>query len=330
MKTIFKGKNGPFGLILLLIGSMIGAGFITGAETWHFFARFGWGILFGLIVFGVLIYFLITYELEGDAGDCNCLKTGGFWLKKQVNFISELLIASAMISGLKEVIFGLGFTGKIFILIFAIIVIFIILLFGVKLFSVYNYFIVGFIVFIMLILMKNLSAKVIIFNNYLNITNMVKACFYAVLYVFMNVSALKPLLRSYRSELDSKQKKFLALSFSILMIFIILTMSIFLINSKDLINHSMPLKLYFCKLGKSYEIIFIVGVIMTMISTAVSCAIGVKEKFLSRSGGVFASICSVILILIFGNIPFEIFVTKFYPVIGFLNFIIFVFDIFKN
>ena len=328
MKTIFKGKNGPFGLILLLIGSMIGAGFITGAETWHFFARFGWGVFASLICFGLLLYFLVTNELRGDVDNCIGLKTGQFWLKKQVNFVGELLIASAMVSGLKDVIFDLDFNGEIFIFLLVIIVIFIVLFIGFKLFSIYNYFVVGFVAVVLAVLIKNLDVNAIKIDNYLNITNVSKACVYAALYVFMNVSALKPILRNSVQKLSCKDKKIVAIIFPILMIFIILTMSIFLINSKDLINDSMPLKLYFCKLGKSYEIIFIVGVIMTMISTAVSCAIGVKEKFSARlGGGVSASICSIILILIFGNIPFEIFVSKFYPMIGFLNFVIFIFDI---
>lgn len=331
MKTNFKGKKASFGLVLLLIGSMIGAGFITGAEIWHFFARFGGGVFVGLFTFGVLLYYLIVNELKVCDDECVCLKSGGIWLKKQVNFASELLIASAMISGLRDVVFGLQFNGRIFIFSLAIIVIFIILLFGIKSFSFYNYFVIGFIVYLLIILMKNFDEKSINIDNYFNITNSAKSCIYAVLYVFMNISALKPILRSRRRDLDKEEKKFVAISFSISMIFVVFILSVFLINSKNLVEEVMPLKLYFCTLGKGYEIIFIIGVVVSMISTCVSCSFGVKEKFLSRcGGGVFASICSLILILILGFIPFEIFVSKFYPLIGFSNFLIFIFDILKN
>ena len=100
MKCENKGKKGDFGLCLLLVGSMIGAGFITGAEIWQFFAKFGYGSLFGVVVFGCLSYLLVYFEARPKK-ELNKESLRLERVKKDVNFFSEIMVAAAMISGLK-------------------------------------------------------------------------------------------------------------------------------------------------------------------------------------------------------------------------------------
>lgn len=331
MKTISRVKKGYFKVILLLIGSMIGAGFITGSEIWHFFARFSGGMFVGLLFFGVLLFVLVYSELKAMHDVSNNLIRGEIWLKETVNFFSELIIASAMISGIKEVVFNLSTNAKYFVLFLAIIVIFIILFKGIKMFSFYNYFVVLFVLFVLLVLLTNFGAKADDFKLNFTIIDSCKSCIYAGLYVFMNISALKPILRNERGVFSQKQSLILSMIFSFFMCFFILVFSLFLIKNEKLLLTSMPLKTFFLSYGKSYEIIFFAGMIFAMVSTCISCSLGVKEKFIKKSSdNLFSSLCSLILILIFGFIPFRVFVIFFYPLIGFFNLLIFVFEIFKN
>jgi hypothetical protein len=147
----------------------------------------------------------------------------------------------------------------------------------------------------------------------------------------MNISALKPILRNERGAFSQKQSLILSMIYSFFMCFLILVFSLFLIKNEKLLLTSMPLKTFFLSYGKSYEIIFFAGMIFAMVSTCISCSLGVKEKFIKKSSdNLFSSLCSLILILIFGFIPFRVFVIFFYPLIGFFNLLIFVFEIFKN
>ena len=45
----YEAKNSPFNVILIAVCSFVGVGFITGAEIWFYFARFGKNMIFSAI-----------------------------------------------------------------------------------------------------------------------------------------------------------------------------------------------------------------------------------------------------------------------------------------
>lgn len=332
MKTIFKGKNGPIWLSFMLVGSMIGAGFITGSEIWHFFARFNGGLVFGCSILFLLIYYLVYSELNKKFdSDYMELKTRQKWAREWVNYISELLIASAMISGLKNIISTLFNFENFIVFLCIVLVIFIILFFGFKLFSLYNYFLIGFIVFVVGVVLLNFNVKNGETALNIDVVNSVKSCVYAVLYVFMNISAIRPIIREFSPNFTKNKAKFPAVFFALLMLNLILIISIFLIKNTSYSRESMPLLSLFEEKGKILKIVFSVGVIFSMISTSVGCLFGVKSKIVHKTGdNLFSSVVCVLVSLILSNFSFNFFVSVVYPIIGFLNFLIFVFDILKK
>ena len=331
MKTIFKGKNGAIGLSFMLVGSMVGAGFITGSEIWHFFARFNGGLAFGCVVLFLLIYYLVYSELNKKFNDDYVLISRQKQARERVNYISELLIASAMISGLKNIISTLFNFDNLIIFLGVILVIFTILFFGFRLFRLYNYFIIGFIVFVVGAILVNFNVENTdaVFN--LSVINSVKSSVYAILYVFMNISAIRPIIREFAPNFSKNKAKISALFSAILMLNLILIISIFLIKNTSYSRESMPLLKLFGENGKVLKTIFCVGVIFSMVSTCVGCLFGVKSKIIHKTDdNLFSSIVCVLMALILGNFSFDFFVSVVYPVIGFLNFLIFIFDILKN
>ena len=55
-----KPQNNHFNLVLTAVCSFVGVGFISGAEIWFYFARFGKGIFFGIIMFAILCFTLVV------------------------------------------------------------------------------------------------------------------------------------------------------------------------------------------------------------------------------------------------------------------------------
>ena len=77
--------------------------------------------------------------------------------------------------------------------------------------------------------------------------------------------------------------------------------------------------------------IYLIGLTMTMISTADACLIGVKNKIkFSKNDEKFTKIIVIILSLLFGQIPFKFFIEIIYPIVAVFNFFIFIFEIFES
>ena len=83
--------------------------------------------------------------------------------------------------------------------------------------------------------------------------------------------------------------------------------------------------------GGVIKFVFLVGVLMTMISTAQGCLIGAKDKLnYLKNDNNFASIIVILSSLIFGQIPFWFFIKIIYPILAVLNFNLFVSQIISS
>lgn len=322
MKYENNGKKGVFKLCLLLVGSMIGAGFITGVEIWQFFARFGWSCWFGVAVFGALSFLLVYNELIRKSKAEKSFSRFDR-AKRKIDFFSEVMVASAMISGLKIIAKQLFNHNQIFVILLFIIVIFIILYKGFEMFSLYNYFVVGFALVvgvILLLLNKNYNFEHIeSVNAQKGLFSMGFACFY----IFMNISTIKPIISNYDANFNKKSAVKLSLIFACFMLILILIFVIFLQNNLYLTKSEMPLFELFSTKTK-FKIIFSFGVVCCMVSTCLACLFGVKREVTNKThDNFFATIFSLILILILSFIPFSFFVSAIYVVIGILNLILF-------
>ena len=326
-----KAKNSCLNTIIIAICSFVGVGFITGAEIWFYFARFGLASLFGFIIFGILIYCVLTFSLCEKENQN--LKTKKF--KTKILLIGELFVASAMVSGLFEItklVFGRWWS---FVFILSILILIILFFCEKKTYVLYNYILMIFIIFVIVLLF--------IFNNQtvckitsrisydFKIKNILFSCLFSSIYVFSNIAELRPVLEQNLNKFSSKKIKTtcLILSLSLILLAFMLVVQFFI--NTNLAIQDLPFLSVFKAKGGWFLIVYLVGLVMTMISTAVSCLIGVKNKInFDKKDEKFIKIIVIILLLILGQVSFNIFMKIIYPAIAILNFLVFIFEIFER
>lgn len=319
-----KAKNSPFSAGLVAICSFIGVGFITGAEIWFYFARFGAVLVFGVAVFAVLMVLLIVFALRpSETSSPKLLR-----FRRVIFGVSELLIASAMMSGLLETTKTLF--GGVWLVVFLLAVFIICLLFynNIKSFVIYNYFVAIFVIFVVIFLLLNNNYNTLKFSLDIGYKNITKSACFAAIYVFMNIAEMRPIFSSV-SGLKSKKSKFVfaGLISLVLALFVIL-FSITLFCNAWLVNFSMPFLLLFKNNGGAVYYVYLVGLVLAMISTAESCLIGVNSRINpAKNDEHFTKSVVIILSLILGWLPFAFFVKIVYPFIAILNILLFCFEV---
>ena len=331
MKNGFKAKNGLFDTILVAVCSFVGVGFITGAEIWFYFARFGINGVFGVLVFAVMIYFLTFFALKEKRE----VKTKTENVKLKILFISELAVASAMVSGIFETTRVLFDRWWFFVSIVAIMLLIFLFIQEKKSFVIYNYFVAIFVVFVILslFLFNNKTGLVFDLKNLskFSLKTSLLSMFFSFVYVFMNVSEIRPILERNSDNFSKRKKKILSFILTSIMIFLVIALSIVLLNNNEIIKHSMPFLIDFKSRGGVCLFVFLIGLIMTMISTAQACLIGAKDKLeIFQKDEKFAKIFVMLSSLILGQISFRYFIKIIYPILAFLNFFVFVLEIFEN
>lgn len=331
MKCDNKAKNGILNTILIAICSFVGVGFITGAEMWFYFARFGFWALVGLFLFGILIYFILSLSICNHRVENSKLDK----IKTKIMTLGELAVASAMVSGLFETTRQIFEKWWYLVFVLAIIVMSLLFFLEKKSYVVYNYILTIFILFVIIRLFLINNKLSINFNtNFIQncgVKNAVLASVFSCIYVFSNVSELRPVLENNSTNLSIKQKKIMCLILSLLLIFLAFMLIIQFFVNAELSNYSMPFLKLFQKEGGLSLWVFLIGLVMTMISTADACLIGVKNKIkILKNDKNFTKLIVIFLSLIFGQIPFKFFVRIIYPIVAIFNLFIFIYEIFEN
>lgn len=319
------GKNGVLKTAMLAVCSFVGVGFLTGAEIWFYFARFGLGLYVSLAVFAVLAVLLMWVAMRelGHENSPQNLK-----LRRWGMCAGELLVASAMISGLLQVSKTLFGEWWFISFLFAVFVIIIILFKGFKSFEIYNYFIAIFVIFVVLFLF--------LFNN--NSFCEIEPCFeenvglksgiFGAIYIFMNISEIRPILEKFSYKNNFKKKVGLIFAILSILIFLVIVLSLVLTNNQRLSKSDMPFLSLFREKNGVVLWVFLVGLVMSMVSTANACLVGVVNKLnYAKKDEIFTKMIVIILILILGQIPFSVFVKIVYPFIGFMNVFLLVFEL---
>ncbi len=150
-----------FNLMLVMICSFVGVGFVSGAEIYEFFVRFGSWCYLGIFVFYLLCFLLVykilvggkTKQISLDLKVQNKSENyNNFYSKTHNNlknnskntilnknnfrqlvvFLNVFLISGAMFSGLKNLLYNLFFNNYFILLIICFFVAFLITLIGVK------------------------------------------------------------------------------------------------------------------------------------------------------------------------------------------------------
>lgn len=346
-----------FKLYALAICSVIGAGFISGAEVFEFYARFGEFAYLGITVFFVLCT-LLTYKIvynkkiEKVQNLCNTSPKKAFLSKNKIkSFIinmNVLLISGAMFSGLVSTSKTLLGSNYLLPLILCYVAVFFILLVGINGLSKVDFFVLAFLLLVVCIFAVSLifpehgmGILMLTQNNEFKFGTLILSVLFSALHLFMNIVGLCPLV----SECGIKFSKKGALLFSVLLsgtLSAILTIfAVFLQKNIYFSLFSMPFLQFFVMQGGFLKVVFVIGLLLALLSTLLSCLIGVKQvsakivqKICPKNAdekkdrsfkNFLATSASVVVGMLLGLIDFNLYVSYVYPAIGVLNFFVLLF-----
>lgn len=339
---VMKNNFNVVVLICQMIGTMVGVGFVTGAEIYQFFIKFKINSIFGFCLFFVLTFCLTNKIFSETIKEQNMIKLQNidkiytkntslnkFKIKNYLTNINLLLVASAMFSGLKNLLKQLFNHNYIVLCFICVIFIVYVLWRGVKSLSKVNILVVIFLVFILFNLLvdfkffeQNCNIKFVDFS----FKNITLSLLFSCVYVFMNIVEIQPVIRESNMNISKKQCMKYALIFSLLLVSVLIIIGMFLSCHGEYLLSPMPLLDYFRTKNNYLSVVFIVGLVFGLLSTLIGCLLGIKKWCKCLFGDEFYSaIFAVLLAMIFGMIDFSIYVKYIYPIIGVINFVIFVF-----
>lgn len=330
-------------LICMMIGAIVGVGFITGAEIYESFLKNNNSIIVSILILFLLL-FVLSYKILSDKYKLqklpkmqnlsNIIQNNTIYRKNQIKkfltFVCVVLISSAMFAGIKNLIILLFYNNKIIAFVLVSAVVFLILLKGVKGVAGFNVFAIVLLLFVIMVLSKNMTFNI---NEMLNVNrgsfgfkNITFSVLSVVLFVFMNIVEIKPIIDDYEIWISKKILWLIPFLFSAVIVFVVMMIALFLTQNNGLVVHSMPLMVYFKEKGHVLKSFYVVGLFVAIITTLLSCLIGVKRWFLDKNMSNFAaSFIAVMICMVLSVFDFSFFVSYIYPIIGILNFIIFIF-----
>lgn len=363
-------------LVIMMICSIVGVGFVSGAEIYRFFVKFGHYAYFGIIIFFMLIYFLALKVLKnsfsinnvfngGVSQNQNYLKMSNlnnykskiailqkFKLKSFLTNFNVFILASAMFSGLFVVLKNL-FNHNYFIFGFLCLCgLFLLVLFGVSMLKIFDYFVVfliGFIAVYFLIFsasnrmgggfetvlnFKSGFCGLVQIETDFNLKNFCFSALFSCVYVFMNIIQIQPIINQFskkealqfKIKISLKTCKKLAFCFAVLLSLLLFIFVKFFLKNSYLANAEMPFFKFFKNQGGVVFVLFVFGLMLALVSSLATALIGVKEQIKqSVNSNFLATAMALIFVGIASLIGFSNFVFYAYPIIGVLNFIIFVF-----
>ena len=334
-------NNNYLTLFMLMFCSIVGVGFVSGAEIYDFFTVFGENCYYGIVVFYVLVIFICNKLINNlliTQNDCRKTLKKSNQLKIIVNdlgsFLNVLIVSSAMFSGLRYFVKRLYNNNYICIYFCLIFVIFIMVLLGIKGLKKLDYFVIIFIIFMVYSLLFGNDFSLVfeknnrVFSDKIINVNLLLSCVYPVLYVFMNMFQMKPLIESSGIKIKNKKGGFwFSFFFASILSGVLFVFVIFLKNNPHYTNFSMPFLEYFRHKGGIISSVFCLGLIIALLSTLLSSLVGLKFKIQSAFNlkDLFCSTFSFLIAFFVGFLPFNVFSGILYPILGAINLIIFVF-----
>ncbi len=325
-----------FKLFVLLSGTIIGVGFLSGAEVVEFFARFGFFAYFGIALFFALNFFLCFKIIYLDRVKMQKFSSFGenktFLAKKRIKdfiiFLDILLTSSAMISGLRNLVFSTFQNNKIIILLCCYVFIFVILCLGINALAKIDYFVLVFLFFVLVFFVVCLivgSQNDFVFLAE-NQGSFWASLGFSVLYVFMNIVQIQPIFCESKVIFSKRKAVGFSFAFSIFLSLILVLFSLLIFNYFDIASSAMPFLTFFSNF-EGFGVIYAVGLCLALFSSLIGCLIGVKrflrEKF--KLQNFVVSSISFSLCLLIGTLSFSFFVGTIYPIIGIVNIFVFLF-----
>lgn len=295
-----------FSAVLVIVGTVIGSGFMSGKEIVVFFSRFGW-ISFPCILIAFLLFWaLFNFFLKnGDKAE-EKLKKSKF--SNIINFLICTILSSAMIAGCIELLSGLSLILKIVIMSAILIYCFVIIQKGLGSLEKANFVLVPIMIVVLLsgLAFAQHSSSGQFDNGFSS-----WGIFYCLLYVLLNTSNSCIVLAKIGRGLNEKQKARVSLISALALFVILLFANLVLLQNKDVFSQDMPLLFLFDRPWSFVmQAVILLGCVTTLFSLVFASSGSVRG--LCRNN-IFIGVISVILPLCISASGFGNIVSFLYP-----------------
>ena len=338
MKNVLK-------IVLVIMGTLIGAGFASGREIYLFFGKFGKlgiiGILISGILTGIIIYIALKMINKKDINNYNDFLEKINIKNKYINLLIKniitifLLISFYIMVAAFSAYINQNYEIPIYIssIIFAVLT-YIIFIKNIQGMIKVNEILVPFLLILILYLgVKNIPYLVETKNVLENNINEKGFFLNSILYASYNSIMLIPVLVTMKKYINSKaQIKKISIISSALIIVLSLCIFGLLLRGKYYIqNVEMPLLNITMQFGKIYLYIYSFIIITSIFTTAISAGYSFLENVSKNKKQykiilIFMSVTSVLV----SNIGFSKLVEILYPLFGILGIVQIIFLVRKN
>lgn len=338
MKNVLK-------IVLVIMGTLIGAGFASGREIYLFFGKFGKlgiiGILISGILTGIIIYIALKMINKKDINNYNDFLEKINIKNKYINLLIKniitifLLISFYIMVAAFSAYINQNYEIPIYIssIIFAVLT-YIIFIKNIQGMIKVNEILVPFLLILILYLgVKNILYLVETKNVLENNINEKGFFLNSILYASYNSIMLIPVLVTMKKYINSKaQIKKISIISSALIIVLSLCIFGLLLRGKYYIqNVEMPLLNITMQFGKIYLYIYSFIIITSIFTTAISAGYSFLENVSKNKKQykiilIFMSVTSVLV----SNIGFSKLVEILYPLFGILGIVQIIFLVRKN
>lgn len=303
------------GCVFLILGSFMGAGFVSGREVAEYFARFGTNCYPAIILSGILLFFLI-YLFLGLSSRVNSfisfsrLYFGKFSFMISILFaLSLLIITSAMFAGLKEISNVLGLNYYLVLIVTSMLSFYAVLGNSNRLKQIN-------LVIVPIMLSIILTLCVCNFNNEcIYSESLLFSCMSACGYVFINIVTLGVFILEIGRGYSKKQRLLISILTSL-----IITISLFVltraINSSGLVFSTMPILNMSSSLG-AFSFVFAICIWIGIFTTLIS-NVFVLSGYLNTliSSKRLSIIMTILTSILFGCVGFDFIIKYVYLVIA--------------
>ena len=305
MKSFFKCK--PLLTFMVIVGTVVGSGFLSGKEIVVFFTRFGkmsyFCIALAFLLFWGLFYFFLKF------GSIAIKRLEKSKISPILSAIICFILSSAMFAGIYSLVEGLPVYIRI-------IVMWIVLMFAVRVairgsttLEKLNLLLVPImIVFLIMVLIRLFAPKTgtLFQGGFLPFSVL-----YCILYVVLNTCNSAIVIASYADELTDKQKVQVSFFSALALSVILLLGNIVLLQNSYSFGQDMPL-LYMVSGLEKFVMSFII--LLGCSTTLFSLVYTVSSSLKSLSGNKwFIIFFSVVVPFVFSFLGFGVIVSFLYP-----------------
>lgn len=309
-----------FKIALIIIASIIGAGFASGKEIFEYFAKFGICSLLYLIPL-FLCFFIFTKILLNYGSSNNAFKNKKVFIFKQLNIINVimfctfLIISTAMFSGLVSLFQTyFPFINKIVIFVFVCLFSWLIIIVPFKTISKTSYILVPAIIVSIIICAIFTFKEATFATNYVD-TNIIPLAFKTPLYASQNLFLASFMIINIGKDLNNKEKNKVSLLVSLILCTLLGLGILCFIFYPQIAYSDMPFAEISINISPVFSTLFAFIIFFAILTTYSTTISSLKEFFNGRKKH-NNHIFMLVIIALLSLIDFGTIIAYLYPVIG--------------